>query len=357
MRTASGIVLSAMLLICSACGGSSRGKQHPAPAAHPQRPAPAAAAGALQQPRPCRVCVKSPERVRLQRGQTTTVTWEITGTTLPVRAWLHNRNSAAVDVRGGDDQSVTSSGGTPNVVTAEVTAKSLGVFQVDVSVDEQEWLATVYRNELRRIAAKIQASMKSLGRGRQIRADDISAILDDTLADVDESLPFEELTAFRDAVREYVGQLRAELYATTSASRSGLETIRLVSQRPATGSIPAPAARSLLSKLRDFFIDASEVEPLTEICVVTSPVNGATLLLYPSSAPDTTERRTATRFPIYVGLYSWEIRKMTGYLDARGTINFLTDPDRVVECTLRRTESDANTCEPIMGNLSQRCRQ
>jgi hypothetical protein len=285
------------------------------------------------------------------------VTWTITGTTLPVRARLHNRNPGAVDVKGGDDQYVTSSGGTPNVVTREVTARSAGVFAVDVSVDDHEWIAAAYRSELRRIAAKIQASTKSLGRGRPIRADDVSAVLDDTVADVDRSLPFEELAAFRDAVREYVDDLREELDAKTMASGADTAAILLVAQRSFDGSVPAPAARSLLTRLHDFIFRASAVEPLTEICAVTLPVNGATLLLYPKSAPNTTERMTATRFPVYVGLYTWEIRKMTGYLASKGTVNFLTDPDRVVECTLRRSPSDANACDLVMGNLSQRCRR
>ena len=33
------------------------------------------------------------------------------------------------------------------------------------------------------------------------------------------------------------------------------------------------------------------------------------------------------------------------------------DPDRIVECTLRRNAGDANACDLLRGNLDQRCRK
>jgi hypothetical protein len=306
--------------------------------------------------KPCRVCVQPPTRVLLQRGKTTKLTWTITGTTLPVRAHFINRNPGAVDVAGGNDQYVTSSGGTPNVVTRNVTVRSPGVFQVEVSVDELELIPTLYRGELRRIGAETKAAAKAL-RGRMIPEADVLGVLDRAVEDIETSLPFEELTAFRDAVREYADELRREIATIAVADRFDAGMIQLVAQRSSAEGIPTPKAKLALNQLGDFIFRASEVDPLTEICVVTLPVNGATLLLYPKSAPDQTERTTATRFPIYVGLYSWEIRQRTGYLSSTGTVNFLTDPDRILECTLRRSAGDANACDLVRGNLDQRCRK
>lgn len=295
------------------------------------------------------------------------MTWTITGTDLPTRVQVQNNSPGAVEVEGGNDQYVTSSGGTPNVVTRKVTVRSPGVFEVKVNIDEQDLIVTTYRRELRRIAAETEAAAERLRaegrRGqRTIPTADILKVLDDAVADVERSLYFEELAAFRDAVRERADEIRSEVLAL-SVARADSAAIRLVTLRSADEEetsgegVPAPSARSALSRFIDYLFGASRVGPLVEICVVTLPVNGATLLLYPKSAPDYTERTTATRFPLYVGLYQWQIKQMTGYLPSSGSVNFLTDPDRIFECRLRSRAGDANACDLVMGKLNQRCRQ
>jgi hypothetical protein len=274
------------------------------------------------------------------------VTWSITGTQRPVRARLVNRNPETGGIDGGDEQWVTSSGGAENAITRDVIGRNPGTFQVDVEVDEAEAIAAAYREELQRIAAELDQAASPLD-GR-VSADAVVSILDRTMADIERSLPFPELEAFRDAVRQQIDHLRDEAKKTSIATRAGAP-IQLVAQR-------SSSARSFLLELRDFLFGASRISPLIEICVVTLPRNGATLLLYPQRSPDNTQRLTATRFPIYVGLYTWEISKR-GYLDGKGTVNFLTDPDRVLECTLRHNDSDPNVCEAVIGNVNQRCGQ
>jgi hypothetical protein len=354
MRTTSWIVLSALLLLETGCAsgkrpGTATDRDRRAPQQRTVRPA------GTTTPPPCRVCVNPPPKVVLPRGKSTKVTWTIAGTTQPVRAHVHNKNPGAVEVQGGDEQYVMSSGGTPNVVTRNVIAKQAGVFGVDVSVDEDEWIATTYRAELRRIAEETKAAARNLkGNGkRTIPAEDVVAALDVAVADVERSLSFVELTAFRDAVREYADQLRREIDALSIAARTHSNAIQLVAQRSSDGSIPAPKARSFLSRLADFLFRSSEVDPLTEVCAVTLPSNGTTLRLYPKSTPDTERplfaHTTATRFPLYVGLYTWDIGKSTG------AVNLLTDPDRILECS--RSANDASACDLIFDVLDKRCRQ
>jgi hypothetical protein len=331
-----------------------------------RHPAPGLTVG-TQRPRPCRVCAQQQTSVHLQPGRSTKVTWTVTGTTHPARVHLKNRYPDAVRVKGGDDQYATSSGGTPNIVTREVTALREGVFKVDVDVDEQELIPALYRSELRRIAAETEAAADRLrAEGRQGRRTIPTAavlkVIDDAVADVERSLPFEELTAFRDAVRERANEIRREVLASSIASRTDSAAIHLVASRSSDEEntsdeeTPAPKARSALSRFIDYLFGASKVGPLVEICAVTHPVDGATLTLYPKSAPNTTEHRTAKRFPIYVGLYIWKLRK-TGFLASEGEVNFLTDPDRIFECTLRGNAGDANACDLVFGRLNQRCRR
>jgi hypothetical protein len=377
MRTTSLIVLSALLLSVPGCGSGRRtpgprAPQHGEQRAQPReadrdvggrsvsddrpQPPPEFTAGQAQ-PKPCRVCVKPPSGMHVDRGKPVKLTWTITGTTQPVRVRVHNKNPKAVNVPGGDDQYVTSSGGTPNVVTREVVVLGTGVFQIDATVDERDAIAKIYRAELRRIAAETKAAARQLKagpRGRRIPTARVLAVLDEAVNDVERSLPFEELPAFRDAVRERADELRREiLAASTFASRSDTAAIQLVAQRSGE-SVPV-AARSWLNRFADYLFGAGEVELWSDICVVTLPADGAPFYLYPKSAPNEDSHRSRTRFPIAVGLYTMEILNMTGYIQSKGTVNFLDDPNRIVECTLRSRPGDLHHCDLIEGNPKKRC--
>jgi hypothetical protein len=73
---------------------------------------------------------------RLWRGQSTTMRLQILGSDQPIPLKIVNRTPATIDVEGGVDQVISSSGGPVNVVTRQVKGIMKGDFTIDYSVDQ-----------------------------------------------------------------------------------------------------------------------------------------------------------------------------------------------------------------------------
>ena len=47
---------------------------------------------------------------------------------------------------------------------------------------------------------------------------------------------------------------------------------------------------------------------------------------------------------------------MRGFIASSGDVNVLTDPDRILECTLLKNAGDAYGCDLVPGRPKQRCK-
>src|SRR5215213_1090605 len=66
----------------------------------------------------------------MRRGQSISVTWTVIGTTDPIQLLLYNKSKAIGMLEGGDVQLVTTSGGSPNTVSRNVTALNPGAISI-----------------------------------------------------------------------------------------------------------------------------------------------------------------------------------------------------------------------------------
>jgi hypothetical protein len=280
-------------------------------------------------------------------GQTATITWTITGTVKPVRLQLTNPYPETATLERGNIQTATSSGGTKNVVSRQVTGLSQGQFNVEVEVagtrEDPKVIATAFRRELRRIAAETKKAAKRLpvrrdGSQRTIAAGDVLALIDRAQQDINRSLPFDDLAAFRDGVADFAAGLRREMETKTLA-RVRMRSILLVQNRPAS---PPPRlrekdARSIIARWIDFLSGSSSKPPLRTICVVSTPASGAVVSVFPASFPTGGEKVTSTApMTLYLGRYLYEVKRK-GYSDFKGSLDLLTTQDNVLQCSLSTT--------------------
>ena len=268
----------------------------------------------------------------LRPGQTTTITWTITGTRKPLRLFLSVTNPASGVLEGGNVQTVTTSGGKKNFVSRRVTGLAPGSFDVTVKIDVEHdamnpaELLAKFRREVHRIAKETNKASRRLPVDQStVRTADVLAILDRVQNDVNRSLPQPEFAAFRDAVAAEAEELRPAPIARN-------RFIVLVRDgAPPADRMPAKEARSIFTKLIDLFNHAA-ASPVREICVVTEPA-GADALLYPASFPtDRKETQSVGSLTLYLGLYAYAIT--SGQLRSSGTINFLEEPGAVLQCSL-----------------------
>jgi hypothetical protein len=274
----------------------------------------------------------------IRPGQTATITWTVSGTDKPLRLFLRNTNRESGVLDGGNVQTATTSGGKMNVVSRKVTGLAPGSFGVAVEVDAEhdtlnpKDLAVKFRSELLRIASQTKKAARRLPAERSfVRTADVIALLDQALDDLERSLPYPELAAFRDAAAELVDELRREVIEKSVAHRQRYDTVVLVRQgAPPAGRMAANEARSLLSRFVDWLTNGARVSPLRTVCVVTEPT-GANVLLYPSSFPaERNETRSIGSLTLYLGVYVYEIE--LGQRKSKGTVNLLKQTGSVLEC-------------------------
>src|SRR5256885_331903 len=208
----------------------------------------------------------------IRPGQTATITWTVSGTREPVRLYLKTTNTESGLLEGGNVQTATTSGGRKNVVSRRVTGLAPGSFNVVVEVDAEhetlnpDVLAANLRRELLRIASQTKKASRRL-EGSFVPTADVIALLDQAHDDLDRSLPYVELAAFRDAAAELVNELHQKAIEKSVASRQEYGAVFLVRyDAPPTGRMSAKEAHSLLARFTDWLTNAARVSPLrTEI--------------------------------------------------------------------------------------------
>lgn len=274
----------------------------------------------------------------IRPGQTATITWTVSGTRKPVRLGLRNTNPDSGVLDGGNVQTATTSGGRKNVVSRKVTGLAPGFFNVAVEVDaghdtlNPKDLAVKFRRELLRIASQTKKAARRLpAEGSFVRTADVIALLDQALDDLERSLPYPELAAFRDAAAELVEEKRREAIDKSVARRERHDAVLLVRQgAPPAGRMPVKEAHAFLSRFVDWLTSGARVSPLRTVCVVTEPT-GANVLLYPSSFPaERNETRSIGPLTLYLGVYVYEIE--IGQRKSKGTVDLFKQTGSVLEC-------------------------
>ena len=314
-----------------------------------------------------RIEVHAPRATVIGRGESARLTWTVTGTTSPVRLKLYNRRTDIAVLSGGSTMIVTTSGGAANRANVLVTGVSPGTMDIDVEivtgspadVDHARKLQAAFKTGLRRVADDLDAAAAKVpviaGRTRDarlVRTSDVFRVLDLAERQLAEVLPYQEFAPYRDYIAELVRRAKEEvgLRSATSYGSAYGQIVVVRNEGPMIpGTIEERLFQMIVVSLSGFFRHSSELSPVDTVCVVTSPDNGANVVLYPPSLPsDRRGLRTASRVTLYLGRYAVEINDRKA-----GFVNVLLDPQRVVECSLR-TAADAQACRPISGTL-QRC--
>ena len=192
----------------------------------------------------------------MRPGQTATITWTVIGTDEPTRLTLTNTNYESAVLDGGNVQTVTTSGGRKNVVSRKVVGLAPGAFSVDVQIDTEhkalnpQGLALQLRHELLRIASQTRKASRRLLANSMVATADVIAVLDQALEDLDRSLPYPELAAFRDAAAAFVEEIRRDAIEQSGVRRERRDAVFLVHQGTSpAGRISASKAQSLLSPI------------------------------------------------------------------------------------------------------------
>jgi hypothetical protein len=298
------------------------------------------------------------------------VTWTVEGTTRPVQLRIVNTDERVARVDGGNEQVVTTSGGTPNTVS--VTARGLrpGNFSVKAEFadprdreahapsaagppsgprapDQQssdserrayDDIVRAWAPALSRIADDIDQAADSLRvRAGLVRVNDVLNILERAEDDVRETLRQPQLQPFRDAVRAFLDRVRCNVHAAASEARFGSDIVLVAAAQ--RKEIDRGTARSLLREVRNLFRGTAASDPLIAICVATEPVSGADVTLGPRRITRGTGVRSRSSMSLYVGLYRYKVAK-PGYVAGEGEVDLLINHDRLLFFPLRRDEAE-----------------
>jgi hypothetical protein len=280
----------------------------------------------------------------MRRGQSISVTWTVTGTTDPIRLLLDNKSKAIGMLEGGDVQLVTTSGGSPNTVSRNVTALNPGAISIEVEIEPGRnasavEIASTFHKELQRIASWLEKTAKELPvertgmlQRKTVRLDDVLDLLDHAEADVRRSLPYRELMPFQDAVTERMENFRRELTGVATAEVvAGNAEINLVRERT-EARVRQETAHSFLVIVAKWIRSLGAASPITTVCFRMVPANGASIELHPASFPS--DRQSApfvSPLTLYLGRYVYEVTRSNRALSG-GVVNLLVNPNRVLEC-------------------------
>lgn len=267
-----------------------------------------------------------PPFLSLKPLQSASIQWIVLGTKEPVRLRLRNTAPDLATLEGGTVQTVATSGGLHNSASRDVRwLAGSGPFRIEAAVEDnaapflgEEYLTLLgelFQREVRRIAAGLDAGIRTLPEERNLYAkDEVLALLAATRAEVPRGLPYPELTAFRDAA--------ADLLEETAAR------IEL---------LPAAEVRKVQPLLREVqgFLATSGDSPQRSLCILSSPEDGAIVKIYPRSLPSVpVETSTADIVShLFPGKYRYEISKES-YKEVESEIDLTGDARLVLDCRL-----------------------
>jgi hypothetical protein len=226
-------------------------------------------------------------------------------------------------------------------------------------------IAATMVEPLRRLEASLDRWRVCLNAG-QCSAEEF---LDTTEADLLEILAAPELAPLRDWAREGFREAREGLPAGT-ATGMRFASLRIQEQEESRAEVferVLDLVREILGMAEN---QAAEKAPekkknglLADLCVISTPVDGAYLLLWPRSERDNPDRQAETRtvgkmVNLYRGLYAYSVRR-EGYptICEEGPgqppcprLNLVDDPQPVFECDLQasrcvRRAGPAGACD------------
>lgn len=305
------------------------------------------------------------------KGQSAPLTGEVTGTTAPVRIRIKNTRPEIGRLEGGDDQVVVTSGGTPNIWTRSLTGVAEGTFAIDAEAAEPkngsgtppEVIAAEFQRTLSRVAAALENAIEALPvhdppgrRGPVLWRSDVLDLIRKTREDLRTALPYPELTAFHDAVAELVRTTEREVNAAIvgNVPREYAGSIFLAQTR-GEPVVKAGPVKKVLYYFASVFGGVSKTSPLGTICILTRPQAGASVMLHPAS--DSTEPQeitSASQLTLYLGRYKYLVTKHP-YPASTGYVDLLLNPQRVLECPVRRTTTDSQACR-LLSRSVEPCR-
>ncbi len=272
---------------------------------------------------------------------TQTKKWKIRveGTREPVEIRLYNSTPWLVDVKGGPI--VRTSGGRNNKKEIKITGLQPGTalltmlpYYDDPALESQNIAAALAKSLNKLADAFEQQAAEWVTRAEVGKAGkkDARRLLNETENDLAELLTaYEELGALNDYAAERFRQARLELekrppprqarYRTAPATRivfadhrprPGAQVLPAQSRRPSPALEPGKSAFGMISALYArlrAMVSANDL--VTDLCVASTPEEGARFLMRPLSYPDWTEDSltTARLVSVYRGLYAYRFKK------------------------------------------------
>lgn len=285
------------------------------------------------------VTVEQPPRRLLQVGETAAWSWQVHGTTEPVRLRLRNLDPEVAWVDGGSLQVLTSTGGEDNRVTRVVTRVDHGTVRIRIvplaaavpflaDGHYQELLLAAIRRDLGRLREELRQVVPPGpdGEGGEPPAAPSAGgsppveLLDRAETALLEAVAYPDLAALRGAVRSAFARVREELAA-------GAEAL----QAPAA-SRPWGAVTELLDRLL-----APGLRLTRELCPVSSPGEARVEVLAgdgatgPQEGPQ--EGIAGAPLTVPVGLLRYRV-SAAGHAPAQGVLDLLRQEGTLLECDL-----------------------
>jgi hypothetical protein len=266
---------------------------------------------------PLQVCTQLKETMKV--GRSTKYRIWVEGTRERVEIRVHNSSPEVIRLKGGDDQTVRTSGGRNNDV--EIKVKSLRVGSASL---EAHPYSKDPREEAARIAIVIAPKLAALEArfARERRAQAMAGLLDRTERSLLEILSYRELAALRDSVTAEVRQARAGSKRALSLSqpRQGVLLAAFQSPSPSAPESALERIARLLARLTEI---SRERDLLVDLCIVSQPKSAAVVRLHPQSYPEgKRETRTAGKIALYRGLYVYQAQL------GKSRIRCVPDPKR-----------------------------
>jgi hypothetical protein len=283
----------------------------------------------------------------LRRGETTTITWTVTGTNEPVRMLLRNVSPEIGTIEGGDVQIVMTSGGSPNTVLRMVTGVNPGPLLIEHTIEPKRdasagEIASAFQRELQRIASWLSEAANALPvertgvlQRRTVPLDDVLDLLDRTEADVRLSLPYRQLMPLQDAITARLENVRRELTGVATAEVMVPGDEILLARVRTEARVRQKEAQSIVAGIVDWFRDLAGGEPIVRVCFRMSPPDGASVAIHAASVPrDRQFAPFVSSLDLYLGRWVFEVRRGEELL-SNGVFDLTASPGRVFHCPSR----------------------
>ncbi len=169
-------------------------------------------------------------------------------------------------------------------------------------------------------------------------------LLEKTRTEIETSLPYPELAAFRDSVAELIEQARRKI---EEAEQKEAHRVYPAAQEPCPPKTYSACQRGkALEVVTSFLFEIRQEKLARNLRIRTTPVPGASFRIFPKSYPSDV-RSTATNSSLCnlpLGRYVYEVRR-TDYSDILGfTVDLTRETRQVLDCSLQGRGRAAVPC-------------